>query len=559
MEENRNKPPAFARYRREAEAEHAPERQASHPPAEAPRQPEPARPAPSHDHDGPARGLGAVRPRHADEGRPARPAAPAGERRAEPREAGPGRRDVDPTLSPHDARPPVGAREAGAGFAGAPAMRRPGTAAAESPLGRPQTQNNIFTRGAQIRAAAAEAAAAERAPATMPGPIWGDSQLRRPSAPEVERDRADPGPRAAAGSTGVRHIVAEDRQQPIISRKAMIVGVLAILVFGLFGSVIYLAWRQTLGFSSDIPLIKASDKPYKEPPEAGGGTDVADSSSNIMGVFTRQNDNARVERIMPRGEPQPMSLDQADPGLRARTDTPPEQEQAAQPAAPVEPAKKPVESQPAQKLATLEAPPLGAIPSVPAAPTASTPVRTEQPTRSETPARQAQPPREAVVPPAATRTTPPAATPAPTVQSTASRPTPSPAPQPVPSSAGGPRSLFPSNGSEPRQDTQVAAVPRPAAPAAAPAASSSGSGGGSWRVQVAAVGSRAAAEDAWRNIRSRNPSIAALPVNFITAQVGSVQVVRVQAGSFADRDAAARICQSMRATGSDCFVVGASR
>jgi SPOR domain len=77
---------------------------------------------------------------------------------------------------------------------------------------------------------------------------------------------------------------------------------------------------------------------------------------------------------------------------------------------------------------------------------------------------------------------------------------------------------------------------------------------------VAAVGNKLAAESAWRTLRGRHPDVLGpLPVSFDEVKVGEALLVRVQAGAFADRDAAARACSALRSGGTDCFVVGAQR
>jgi hypothetical protein len=112
----------------------------------------------------------------------------------------------------------------------------------------------------------------------------------------------------------------------------------------------------------------------------------------------------------------------------------------------------------------------------------------------------------------------------------------------------------------PPAETRTAALEPAATPPAAaepPAASASGA---VWRVQLAALGSRPAAESAWRALRGRHPEIlGSLPVNYQEYDSGQATLVRVQAGSFADRAAAGRACAALRSAGTDCFVVGGGR
>ena len=88
--------------------------------------------------------------------------------------------------------------------------------------------------------------------------------------------------------------------------------------------------------------------------------------------------------------------------------------------------------------------------------------------------------------------------------------------------------------------------PRPVTPAPRPAAT-----GGSWRVQLGAFSNEANARRQWTQLRRRVGALANLSVAYPRAG----NVVRVRAGSFASRDAANRVCASVRAAGGDCIPV----
>ncbi len=88
--------------------------------------------------------------------------------------------------------------------------------------------------------------------------------------------------------------------------------------------------------------------------------------------------------------------------------------------------------------------------------------------------------------------------------------------------------------------------PRPATPAPRPAAT-----GGSWRVQLGAFSNEANARRGWNQIRRRVSALSGLTVAYPRAG----NVVRVRAGAFASRDAANRVCTSVRAAGGDCIPV----
>lgn len=106
---------------------------------------------------------------------------------------------------------------------------------------------------------------------------------------------------------------------------------------------------------------------------------------------------------------------------------------------------------------------------------------------------------------------------------------------------------------EPRErPVQVAERPRPRPlvqterPAPRPAAT-----GGSWRVQLGAFSTQANAQRRWSELRRRVGALSGLSVAYPRAG----NIVRVRAGGFASRDAAARVCGSVRAAGGECIPV----
>jgi cell division septation protein DedD len=111
---------------------------------------------------------------------------------------------------------------------------------------------------------------------------------------------------------------------------------------------------------------------------------------------------------------------------------------------------------------------------------------------------------------------------------------------------------------EPRErPVQVAERPRPRPPVARPPvrterpAPRPAATGGSWRVQLGAFSNEANARRRWNDLRRRVGALSSLSVAFPRAG----NVVRVRAGGFASRDAAARICGSVRAAGGECIPV----
>lgn len=93
----------------------------------------------------------------------------------------------------------------------------------------------------------------------------------------------------------------------------------------------------------------------------------------------------------------------------------------------------------------------------------------------------------------------------------------------------------------PRPEPQPPVRPAPSAPAPAPAART----GGGWRIQLGAFSSEAAARSAWSAVAGRLPG--SRPV---ITRAGAM--FRLQAGGFANRDAAARACAAARTA---CFPV----
>lgn len=89
----------------------------------------------------------------------------------------------------------------------------------------------------------------------------------------------------------------------------------------------------------------------------------------------------------------------------------------------------------------------------------------------------------------------------------------------------------------PRQPAPAQTRPTPAAPAARP--------GGSWRIQLGAFSSEAAARSAWSSVSGRLPGLRP-----VITRAGAM--FRLQAGGLANRDAAARACAAARTA---CFPV----
>ena len=95
------------------------------------------------------------------------------------------------------------------------------------------------------------------------------------------------------------------------------------------------------------------------------------------------------------------------------------------------------------------------------------------------------------------------------------------------------------------------AAPKPA-PKPAAAASSGGSG---WKVQLASLRSRAAAQRGWTDFQGRAPDLLkSQPLTIQQAQVSGATYYRIKAGDFASKSGAAGLCQKLKSRGLDCVV-----
>lgn len=326
---------------------------------------------------------------------------------------------------------------------------------------------------------------------------------------------------------------------------------LGLIVFAAFGGVVGYAYLNGLpGIGGEPPLIRAAAEPYRRAPSDRGGLEVANSSSSIVSVLRQQNEQLRVERILPpeaslaleSGEPEPEPAPEADapvePDVTAPLAPPAAQSQPDQPGAAtgdnattdtaatattaLMPPPKPA---PPVQLAAREPPAtISALPRP--APAVAPPVAVAQPAR----------------PPVAQ----PAPAPAP-VAPVQARVVPAPAPAAVP-----PRVVAPAVA--PGAGPQRLVRADPAAPAAV---QPSPAGAGVYRLQLTAVRSESGLTKAWADLRDRYPAaLASVSPQVERTQTSSGPLFRLQAGPFANREAAANACVTIRSTGGQCFIVG---
>lgn len=308
-------------------------------------------------------------------------------------------------------------------------------------------------------------------------------------------------------------------------RRSWFILILGVVVFAAFGGVVGYAYLHGLpGIGGEPPLIRAEAGPYRHAPSDRGGLAVPNASSSIVSVLRPTNERPRVERLLP-----------------------PETTVALQPPAP------PTAAPPSP--APVPAPPPADIGATAALePDAATPAADGTPL--EVPVPQAKPPSPdqlAAREPSAAIGALPQAAPTPAAPARAPAVASEPAPPPVTAA--------------PRRLTPPAAAPEPAAPQrtarvepapqAAPAAPRASSSAGTYRLQLAAVRTDSGLNQAWADLRQRYPSaLGAVNSQVERTDTTTGPLYRLQAGPFANREAAANACASIKASGGQCFIVG---
>lgn len=169
-------------------------------------------------------------------------------------------------------------------------------------------------------------------------------------------------------------------------------------------------------------------------------------------------------------------------------------------------------------------------------------------------------------PPAQTvQVTPPAET-APVVEATTRAPVPAPelpdnlsVPDASPPTAGTQTQEVAANtATAPEPEVPPAVTPPPATPPATtpPPAQTASAAGAGWRIQLAALGSDAAARSQWTKLQSANSDLlGALALEVQQATVNGKQYFRVRGGPLASKDAAKALCAQLKAKNIACIPV----
>lgn len=352
------------------------------------------------------------------------------------------------------------------------------------------------------------------------------------------------------------------RTRPKQRYRGFVLGGLVAVVLLLFVSVVWFAYQDMMpGGDEAPPVVRADAGPLKRAPSDRGGAPVVNEESVVVQALNEPDAPVRVERLIPREEPAPRSaadvipdelqaepaapeaaaedsldalladlaegptelreIEPADEGVvaRAKDDEP----IPVVPDVPPVPAAEPVAAQPASVTpAPVEEPESPATTSAPSAPSAPPIAAVAQEQPASAPATE-NAPATATAPPAAPAAPAAAAAPSRTTNAAPARPVATPAPR-----------------------TQVAAAP-----------AASGELTSSFRLQLLAVGDRAAAAAAWSDLQRRHPAVlGGMRSRVEQADVGGNTFFRLQAGPFESREAADRACRSLQQGGSDCFIVG---
>ena len=268
----------------------------------------------------------------------------------------------------------------------------------------------------------------------------------------------------------------------------------------------------------------------KRAPEDPGGREIPNRDTAVARVFEERSDGIRRERILPRQDtaavpPEPEPEPEAEQ-LSAAPVPPPVAEPAPATAAPsstptataaTPPATSPAPTVPVERLAASE-------PEAPVSPGTAPLVSRQSITVTAVPPAPPTPPRQLAPPPAA-------AAPQPVRPPQAAAPVPAPQPPPAQTAAR----------------TPPATPPARSAPVAGP----------TYRVQLGAFRSDAAANQAWVALQARlGAPLGGLRPTVLEASTSAGTFYRLQAGPLASRDSAVQTCSAIKAGGNDCFIVG---
>ncbi len=310
---------------------------------------------------------------------------------------------------------------------------------------------------------------------------------------------------------------------------------LVLLVFAGFGGIAWYAYQEAQILLQGEPrLVRAPQGPYRVRPTDPGGLPVLNEEAPIVSVLSGAEEPPKVERILPREEPVARSGEELLP--------PPETPQPGIAGEGRQPTGRPAAGKGGLEENGLAAAPVAATSE---APPEVAEAEGGQPARGEASAAPEEPGRRTSVMP---MPPPPrlVAKPADDARLALA------APEPAAGPAGGSSRAPGSNSSE----ATPPLIARRSEQAPAPAGASEA---GIFRIQLAAVSSRAAATRAWQRYRRRmGPLLRGLSPTIRVVRADRGTLYRLQAGDFPTREAARIACCHIREAGGDCFVLEAA-
>ena len=282
--------------------------------------------------------------------------------------------------------------------------------------------------------------------------------------------------------------------------KALLLVIAGLILVGAGMGAGWLFYSNKSGLGAGAPLVRAPQEAVKVRPEEPGGMEVPDTDKGIYDVVSGAPGEPRTEKLLDA----------------------PERPQLPEPGQPLDITGTP-EPEPAPPAEPVAAPPPIEIAPKPAA------TGDEAPKPSAAPVGQVA---NADLPPPAAETA--EAKPAPEPAPAARKPDPAPA-KPA---------------AEPVQLTKT--KPAPAASASSPAPSRE-----SWRVQVGALRSEADAKAEFARLQRVHPDLlGALSLSIMRVDItGKGTFFRMRAGPLDNRDAAASLCNSLKAQKVGCLLV----
>ncbi|HET6620570.1 MAG TPA: SPOR domain-containing protein [Dongiaceae bacterium] len=371
---------------------------------------------------------------------------------------------------------------------------------------------------AQLAAAAAIPAQPAPAPAAPSSPL---SRMMRGTAGET------PSPKGPAQRDLLAGLPPPPISEPLTAdtesnamhrrrRNRRLLALAAVVVVAAIGAWLWTGSEK----SAEVPVITADATPEKVKPADEGGLQVPNQNVQVLENMSGAPAPSQGETVMPPPE-QPV--------------TPPAPGEAQPPSA--EQAPTVVENAAPDTNGSSIAPAPSEAPAVDTPPALEAPLATAPlPEQTENAAAEAA----------------------------AAPPSPQPAPPPAPAAeAAAPAASDQAPAQEPAQATtqsvpaQPAPTPAPAPSATQEAAVTPAAPVGKTRVQLAAGKSEAAVKKEWAALQKAHPDLlGALTLNVERVDKGAAGIFyRLQAGPLADKNAAAKLCASLKQAHQDCIVV----